>query len=214
MRNPLTGIVGYAGLLKMPGEPNANLVREAGTTIESLGLRMNGILTNLLDVRSIEEGRMQFRKEQCTAGEFVSEVVRSFQQSAEKKQIRVAWEPGLSTPQFLGDRNATVQIFENLLSNAIKYSKPGSDVRCAIGTDDTSVWLHVADNGPGLSEHDQKNLFKKFSRLSPQPTAGEPSNGLGLWIVQKMAKAMGGDVRCVSALGKGSTFSLMLPIAA
>ncbi len=214
LRNPLTGIVGYAGLLKMQSPPNAKMVLEAGATIESLGLRMNGILTNLLDVRSIEEGRMKFRQDRCSADEVVSEVVRSFQQPAEKKQIRVAWEPNPTAPPFLGDRNATAQIFENLLSNAIKYSKPGSDVRCALETDDTSVWLHVADNGPGLSDHDQKNLFKKFSRLSPQPTAGEPSNGLGLWIVQKMAKAMGGDVRCVSSLGQGSTFSLMLPMAA
>ncbi len=214
LRNPLTGIVGYAGLLKMQSPPNAKLVLEAGATIESLGLRMNGILTNLLDVRSIEEGRMKFRKDRCSADEVVSEVVRSFQQSADKKQITVAWQPNPSAPPFLGDRNATAQIFENLLSNAIKYSKPGSAVRCALETDASSVWLHVADNGPGLSDHDQKNLFKKFSRLSPQPTAGEPSNGLGLWIVQKMAKAMGGDVRCISVLGQGSTFSLMLPMAA
>lgn len=214
LRNPLAGIVGYAGLLKLDGVPDAKMVREAGNTIESLGLRMNGILTNLLDVRSIEEGQMKFRQDRCSADEVVSEVVRTFQQQADKKKIKVAWQPSHATPSFLGDRNATTQIFENLLSNAIKYSDPGSDVRCALETDETSVWMHVADNGPGLSEHDQKNLFKKFSRLSPQPTAGEPSNGLGLWIVQKMAKAMGGDVRCVSALGQGSTFSLMLPLAA
>jgi signal transduction histidine kinase len=214
LRNPLTGIVGYAGLLKMQHVPNAKLVLEAGNTIESLGLRMNGILTNLLDVQSIEEGRMKFRQDRCSADEVVTEVVRSFQQSAEKKQITVAWEPNPNAPPFLGDRNATTQIFENLLSNAIKYSKPGSDVRCALDTDGTSVWLHVVDHGPGLSDDDQQNLFKKFSRLSPQPTAGEPSNGLGLWIVQKMAKGMGGDVRCKSALGQGSTFSLMLPMAA
>lgn len=214
LRNPLSGIVGYAGLLKIQNVPDGKLVREAGTTIESLGLRMNGILTNLLDVRSLEEGQMKFRQDRCSADEVVSEVVRSFQHQAEKKRIKVAWDPSPESPPFLGDRNATAQIFENLLSNAIKYSEPGSDVRCALETDETTVWMHVADNGPGLSEQDQKKLFKKFSRLSPQPTAGESSNGLGLWIVRKMAQAMGGDVRCVSALGQGSTFSLMLPMAA
>lgn len=214
LRNPLSGIVGYAGLLKMQNVPDGKLVREAGTTIESLGLRMNGILTNLLDVRSLEEGQMKFRQDRCSADEVVSEVVRSFQVQAEKKRIKVAWEPKPEAPPFLGDRNATAQIFENLLSNAIKYSEPGSDVRCALDIDESSVWMHVEDNGPGLSEQDQKKLFKKFSRLSPQPTAGESSNGLGLWIVRKMAQAMGGDVRCVSALGQGSTFSLMLPMAA
>ncbi len=215
LRNPLAGIIGYAGLLKLQNNvPDSKLVREAGNTIESLGMRMNGILTNLLDVRSLEDGQMKFRQDRCSAEEVVSEVVRSHRPQAEKKRITVAWDPVPETPPFLGDRNATAQIFENLLSNAIKYSNPGSDVRCALETDEKSVWLHVEDNGPGLSEQDQTKLFKKFSRLSPQPTAGEPSNGLGLWIVRKMAQAMGGDVRCVSSLGKGSTFSLMLPVAA
>ncbi|MGV3660900.1 MAG: sensor histidine kinase, partial [Prosthecobacter sp.] len=195
LRNPLAGIIGYAGLLKLQHVPDAKLVREAGTTIESLGMRMNGILTNLLDVRSLEDGQMKFRQDRCSADEVVSEVVRSHRPQAEKKRITVAWEPRPEAPPFLGDRNATAQIFENLLSNAIKYSNPGSDVRCALETDEKSVWLHVEDNGPGLSEQDQTKLFKKFSRLSPQPTAGEPSNGLGLWIVPKMAQAMGGDVR-------------------
>jgi len=214
LRNPLTGIVGYAGLLKLPGQPDGDLVREAGTTIESLGLRMNGILTNLLDIRRIEDGKLEFQRVRCSADEIVSEVIRSFRQAAEAKNITVLWQPDEHARPFLGDRNATAQIFENLLSNAIKYSKPGTTVRCTLDAVGDEVRLNVVDNGPGLSDHDQKNLFKKFSRLAPKPTAGESSNGLGLWIVQKMAQAMGGDVRCESALGRGSTFSLVLPLAA
>ena len=214
LRNPLTGIVGYAGLLKMPGEPNPELVREAGGTIESLGLRMNAILTNLLDVRRIEEGRMEFKQEPCSADAIVSTVVRSFSQTAASKNITILWQPDPNAPAFLGDHDAAAQIFENLLSNAIKYSQPGSKVRCELIPDACGVRLNVVDNGPGLSEQDQRNLFKKFTRLAPKPTAGESSNGLGLWIVQKMARAMGGDVTCVSSLGKGSTFSLILPRAA
>jgi signal transduction histidine kinase len=213
LRNPLTGIVGYAALLRRPGESNEELIQEAGKNIESLGLRMNGILTKLLDIRRIEEGQMAFQRERCSADEIMTEVINSFRQAAESKGITVDWQPDPAAPPFLGDRNATSQIFENLLSNALKYSQPGKTVRCVLETVGGEVRLHVKDAGPGLSAQDQKNLFKKFCRLAPKPTAGESSNGLGLWIVQKMAQGMGGDVRCVSAVGEGSTFSLVMPSA-
>lgn len=71
--------------------------------------------------------------------------------------------------------------------------------------------MEIEDEGPGLSEEDQAKLFQKFSRLTPQPTGGESSNGLGLWIVHRMAEVMGGEVSCRSRLGEGSTFSLRLP---
>jgi signal transduction histidine kinase len=213
LRNPLTGIVGYAALLKTPGESKDELIQEAGKNIESLALRMDGILTKLLDIRRIEEGQMAFQRERCSADEIMTEVINTFRQVAESKGITVDWQPDPAAPPFLGDRNATSQIFENLLSNALKYSQPGTTVRCVLATVGAEVRLQVKDAGPGLSAQDQKNLFKKFSRLTPKPTAGESSNGLGLWIVQKMAQGMGGDVRCVSAVGEGSTFRLVMPAA-
>lgn len=213
LRNPLTGIVGYAGLLKLPGPPDPTLVRDAGTTIESLGLRMNTILNNLLDVRKIEEGRLELKKEHCSSAELIAEIIHSFSQAAKAKNITIEWKADIEPPAFVGDRAAAAQIFENLLSNAIKYSKPGSIVVCSIQQGAAHVCLRVQDHGPGLSPDDQRNLFKKFTRLAPKPTAGESSNGLGLWIVQKMAHLMGGDVTCESELGRGSIFSLMLPAA-
>jgi two-component system, sensor histidine kinase LadS len=214
LRNPLGGIIGFAGVLKLPGEPNAALVKQAGETIESLGVRMNGILSNLLDIRRIEEGKLNLKPERCTYQAIVSEVVLSFRQQAEAKRITVLSELPGDAPAFVGDRNVTAQIFENLLSNAIKYSPAGSTVRCTVDLCGEHVKLNVVDNGPGLSENDQRNLFKKFAKLAPRPTAGENSNGLGLWIVQKMAQAMNGNVTCFSKQGSGSTFSLHLPLAA
>jgi signal transduction histidine kinase len=84
-------------------------------------------------------------------------------------------------------------------------------VDCVVEVDDHYVHVQVRDQGPGLSEEDQQHLFEKFARLTPQPTGGESSNGLGLWIVKRMAQAMGGAVTCRSKLGEGSTFELSLP---
>jgi signal transduction histidine kinase len=74
-----------------------------------------------------------------------------------------------------------------------------------------AVTFEIIDQGPGLSDEDQTKLFKKFTRLTPLPTGGESSNGLGLWIVQRMAQGMHGEVFCRSKLGRGSCFGLRLP---
>jgi Histidine kinase-, DNA gyrase B-, and HSP90-like ATPase len=72
--------------------------------------------------------------------------------------------------------------------------------------------IRVRDHGPGLSEEDQRNLFKKFCRLSAKPTGGESSNGLGLAIAHRLAKALSGGIRCESTPGEGSTFIFELPL--
>ena len=74
------------------------------------------------------------------------------------------------------------------------------------------VTIAVRDTGPGLSEEDQSRLWGKFVRLTPRPTGGETTNGLGLWIVRRLADEMGGAAFCHSALGEGSVFGIRLPL--
>ena len=76
----------------------------------------------------------------------------------------------------------------------------------------TQTCVAVQDQGPGISEEDQKKLFRKFTRLSARPTGGESSNGLGLSIVKRLAESMSGSVRCQSILGAGAVFILELPV--
>jgi two-component system sensor histidine kinase/response regulator len=76
------------------------------------------------------------------------------------------------------------------------------------------VLVSVRDEGPGISEADQKKLFQKFTRLSARPTGGESSTGLGLAIVKRLAEAMSGSIQCHSAPGGGSKFTLRIPICA
>jgi signal transduction histidine kinase len=110
------------------------------------------------------------------------------------------------------DRTAARQILDNLISNAVKYSPHGATVHLELATVGGMGVIRVRDEGPGLSEEDQKNLFKKFSRLTARPTGGESSNGLGLAIAHRLAKALGGGIRCESTLGHGSTFIFELPL--
>jgi signal transduction histidine kinase len=103
-----------------------------------------------------------------------------------------------------------MQIFENFLSNAVKYSPEGRSIFVRTVFKQGHVTLEVQDEGPGLSEDDQGKLFQKFVRLTPQPTAGESSNGLGLSIVKRLAESMGASVGCRSRLGQGTIFWITL----
>jgi signal transduction histidine kinase len=106
-----------------------------------------------------------------------------------------------------------MQILDNLISNALKYSPPNTTVHVHALPEKDYVVINVRDEGPGISEADQKKLFQKFTRLTARPTGGESSTGLGLAIVKKLAEAMAGSVQCRSTMGAGSTFTLRLPVS-
>jgi signal transduction histidine kinase len=101
---------------------------------------------------------------------------------------------------------------DNLISNAIIFSHEKGQIRIRAFKQDSSIVVEVTDNGLGLSEEDIKEAFQRGAKLSAKPTQGESSSGLGLWIVKKLMEAHNGRVWVKSTLGKGSTFSITLPI--
>jgi signal transduction histidine kinase len=105
-----------------------------------------------------------------------------------------------------------LQILDNLISNALKFSAPHTTIHVHTLPETNNILISIRDEGPGISEADQKKLFQKFTRLSARPTGGESSTGLGLAIVKRLAEAMSGTIQCHSALGAGATFTLRLPV--
>ena len=208
LKNPLTAIIGNAELIGMM-EDREKVVRLANG-IHLAGTRMNALINDLLDANAIEEGRFTSDIGPCEIDALVHETVGRNLVNAQRKQItvRVIVTDGLWVK---ADRNATLQILDNLLSNAIKYSPPGGAVEVRTTACEGLVLTSIRDTGPGLSRDDQTKLFRKFTKLSPRPTGGESSTGLGLSIVKRLAEAMSGSVECASLLGNGSTFTLKLP---
>jgi signal transduction histidine kinase len=208
LKNPLTVIVGSAELLTMSKDPERT-AKFTGTILAA-ARRMRDLITNLLDANAIEQGKFIQRLERCDLRELVEQSVDHNQTSATKKNIsiRVGLSEGLWAK---ADRAATLQILDNLISNALKYSPPNTTVHVHSLPEAEHVLITVRDEGPGISEADQKKLFQKFTRLSARPTGGESSTGLGLAIVKKLAEAMSGTVQCQSTLGTGATFILRLP---
>lgn len=211
LKNPLGVISGYAGLLRMFEHDPKEVNEHAGEILASAN-RMLDIIRKLLDTRAIEDGRVNLEPAPVPLAPVIETLLRDYANAASAKDISLGFEGDPGTITLFSDPGALHQILDNLVSNAIKYSPRGRAVTLSIARGrDGLARIAVIDQGPGLSEEDQGKLFGKFVRLTPQPTGGETSNGLGLWIVQRMARLMGGDIACESKLGEGSTFTLSLP---
>lgn len=210
LKNPLTVVISSAEMLGLTQNP-AQTARLA-SAIFTTGTRMRDLIANLLDANAIEEGRFTSNLESCDLRALVEESIERNQSAAARKEIKIqsGFTEGLLAH---ADRNATLQILDNLLSNAAKYSPPRTTIHLHTMPETGHVLVAVRDEGPGISEEDQRKLFRKFTRLSARPTGGESSNGLGLSIVKRLAEAMHGSVHCQSKLGAGTTFTLRLPVA-
>jgi signal transduction histidine kinase len=180
--------------------------------ILNLSQKMFSIITKLLDVNAIEQGRIETNPTAVNIQGLLRRIMQVYIPQAEAKDITICLQDNPQhEPEALCDEGYTEQVLDNLISNAIKFSPLGKQIflRCAVV--DTMVRIEVQDQGPGLSEDDHKRLFTKFARLSATSTAGEHSTGLGLSIVRKIVELMHGTVRCESTLGNGATFIVELP---
>jgi two-component system sensor histidine kinase/response regulator len=140
----------------------------------------------------------------------VQQAIEAYTPAAQHKEQRI--EAKLEAPGIFvnADSHALRQVVDNLLSNAIKFSPNGKTIRVRTRGTGTIAELHVQDEGPGVTPADRERLFRRYTRLSARPTGGEPSTGLGLSIVHKLATAMNATIACASSLGEGATFILKL----
>lgn len=205
LRNPLTAVIGFADMLTMEAESR---VSDSGRTIGKAGRRMLDLINDLLDANKIESGQYASKTERIDFSVLVAQSIEHNRLSAERKKIALRFERQTCWVQ--ADRKGALQVLDNLISNAIKYSPPESSVALSIEENGAWVDLRVRDSGPGISERDQKKLFRKHTKLSAKPTAGESSVGLGLSIAKRLTEAMGGMIMCHSILGDGATFVLRL----
>jgi signal transduction histidine kinase len=142
----------------------------------------------------------------------VRRVTSYYERLAARKRIHITVEIGGPVPPALGDRLAIAATLDNLISNAVKFSDPGKRITLAVHARQDRVVCSVKDEGPGLSPEDQAKLFQRGARLTPRPTAGEPSTGYGLAVAKELVEKQGGRIWCESRLGHGAQFSFELPL--
>jgi len=141
------------------------------------------------------------------------QVVESFQPHAEYKNQVLRRADFAEEAVVVGDEVRLLEAMKNLVNNALKYSPHGETVEVRVRKADGEVRFSVSDSGPGLQEEDLDRLFKPFQRLAQQPTDGEVSLGLGLYLVKTIISRHDGEVEVETAEGEGSTFTLILPAA-
>ncbi|WP_263818715.1 sensor histidine kinase [Salinibacter sp.] len=140
-------------------------------------------------------------------------VVESFQPHAEYKDQTLRRAEFADEAMVVGDEVRLLEAMKNIVNNALKYSPRGETVDVQVQKTEAEVRFAVSDSGPGLSEDDLDRLFKPFQRLGQQPTDGEVSLGLGLYLVNEIISRHDGEVDVETEKGRGSIFTLILPAA-
>ena len=212
LKNPLVAIKGFGEIIKADETLERSELEEFAKTIIESSERMFDIITSLLDINKIEEGRVEVKYELNSANKLVENLVTQNTEAALKKGIKLNFNKLANDITFPSDKTLLSQVLDNFISNGIKFSPANKDVDINIIARNRSIVFEVKDFGPGLSEEDKSKLFQKFSKLSARPTAGEHSTGLGLSISKKIAEMLGGTIEVYSKLGDGASFSLVIPI--
>lgn len=204
LKNPLSNIMSLSEIIL---ENKIDIeIKEFMEMIKISAESMFSLITTLLDVNAIESGKIHLSLQKENVLPILQQVLNDYKQPAVQKNIRFHFECLQQDCYAIIDRNITRQILDNIISNAIKYSPLGKNIYVRLSGNQHIIKCEIQDEGQGLSKEDLSKLFNKFTRLKPQPTAGEHSTGLGLFIVKKLIEKMNGKVWCESELGKGSIF--------
>ncbi|MBK7865778.1 MAG: HAMP domain-containing histidine kinase [Ignavibacteriales bacterium] len=172
---------------------------------------MLDIINKLLDIEMIEQGKLDVILQDFDLIKLIEETIETNHPHSKRKGITIQFKPLDGSLYINSDKNLVYQIIDNLISNAIKYSHSNATVMTRCTDEGNSILLEVEDHGVGIPTSEIDLLFKKFSKLSSRPTAGESSTGLGLSIVNMLVKLLGGNISCSSKQGLGSTFKVILP---
>ncbi len=211
LRTPLNSILGFSEvLLTAPGltEKQTRWL----TNIQTSGTQLLNLINDILDLAKIEAGKMQVRLVEFSSYDVCEGLLTMFRPLAEKKNIdlRGSFAPGI--PLLRQDVVKFQQILSNLLSNAIKFTPEGGRVLLKAETDLAHVIVTVSDTGVGIAAEEQELVFEKFRQAGNPMTREHAGTGLGLSIVRELAKLLGGEVTLQSELGRGSTFTVRLPL--
>jgi signal transduction histidine kinase len=214
LRTPLNGIIGFAEFLSdgKPGAINAKQ-KEYLEDILNSGQHLLHLINDILDIVKIQAGKLELNPEIFRLGDVIQEVRAGVRPIAQNKhiQMRVEISQGLDAVRL--DKQRVAQILYNLLSNALKFTDEAGKVGIVAQLEGTVHFrLSVKDSGIGIKPEDIKRLFKEFEQLEAGTDRRFGGTGLGLALTRKIVEMQGGTISVVSEVGKGSTFTVILPL--
>ncbi|MEL7051065.1 MAG: HAMP domain-containing sensor histidine kinase [Cyanobacteria bacterium J06588_5] len=222
LKNPIHAIISFSSILLRKNQKElaaassqasdqANEIKQIERIFEN-GQRMSALITNMLEASRQEYQNLSLNVEVVEVAQLIDRVVESLEAEARKKNISLTRERSLTLSNISTDSLRLQQIIVNLVSNAIRYTDEGTvTVRCYI-VDDSHWAVAVRDTGRGIGPTQQEEIFAPYVRVGSTASYVPESTGLGLTIVSKLVDLLQGKIELVSELGKGSTFTVTLPV--
>jgi two-component system phosphate regulon sensor histidine kinase PhoR len=210
LRTPLAGIRAAAETLHEGALDDPPAAREFLGHIQRETDRMTQMVEELLELSRIESGASALRFEQLDVGMLIDDTARRFARQAQRAGITLTAEPATDAPAVTADGDRLERALGNLVANAIKFTPAGGCVTIGARSLDGDLLISVEDTGVGIEVDQQARVFERFFKADRGRGGG--GSGLGLAIVKHIAQAHHGDVSVASRPGRGSTFTLRLPV--
>ena len=218
LRTPLNSIIGFSDVLNSIDSLDAKQRRYV-QNIQKSGRVLLEMINDILDLAKIESGKMELNLTRFRIEPVITAQCDMARPLAEKKNVDLTTHIEAGLPELYQDQSKLQQIVNNLLSNAIKFTPEGGRVEVtARGAPRDRLELIISDTGVGIAEEDQTLIFEKFRQGRTVMAGGDAmtreysGTGLGLSIVKELCKLLGGEIALVSQLGKGSTFTVRIPL--
>ena len=212
LRTPLALIRLYAETLEMGRLSSQEKYHQYYSIIRKESERLSALINNILDFSRIEAGRKEYDFRETDIAELVRNTLESYRYQIEQHGFAFQESIAGDLPPLRVDREAIARSLLNLVNNALKYSQIEKFLGVKLYRDNGSVKLEVIDHGIGIPPNEQHKIFEKFYRICDPLVHNTKGSGLGLSLVRHIARAHGGEVSVESAPGKGSTFTIALPV--
>ncbi|HPG39465.1 MAG TPA: ATP-binding protein [bacterium] len=212
LRTPLNSIIGFTGLLLMELAGGLNPEQKKQLEmVKSSSSHLLELINDILDISKIESGKVVLAIESFDLLDVVHEALTAIQPLAANKGLKVL-SSGAHKIRITSDRRRVKQILMNLAGNSVKFTEQGY-IEMTVNTENQqTVTINVKDTGIGITEKDLERLFHPFQQIDMTSTKKYEGTGLGLYLTKKLAILLQGDISVISQYGKGSTFSISLPV--
>jgi signal transduction histidine kinase len=181
-------------------------------TIVSESEHLGRLVDSVLEFSRIEQGKRTYHMQATRLDDVVGAAVRTLEYPMAQLGFTLAIVSDRTNPALTGDPPALTQAVLNVLGNAMKYSGTARRIELRVGTRDGDAFVDVVDHGIGIPKGEQSRIFERFHRVRSDETAGIAGAGLGLALALHVVEAHRGRIAVVSEVGRGSTFSILLPV--
>jgi two-component system cell cycle sensor histidine kinase PleC len=213
LRTPLNHIINFAGMMQaeMFGPlGNARYTEYAGDIAKS-GEYLLGVVSDIIDMASIEAGRVHLERERVALADLCEEARRKHQPQADNRNVAINIRAD-GPLHVIGDRRSLLQVIDNMLRNSVKYTRPGSEVGVRAKRHGDAIELFFEDNGVGIAEEMIEKMGRPFEQNGSVLEDGYKGSGLGFAISKSLAELHGGSIKVRTKLGEGTIVKVTLPV--